>query len=399
MKNKEKIIAPKLRFKEFEDGWNKKMLNTLADKVVDKNNCLLERVLTNSATDGILDQKKYFERDIVTTANISNYFVVDENDYVYNPRISANAPVGPISKNHIGKGVMSPLYTVFRFRNKENDFFEHFFNSNHWHKYILDEANTGARFDRISISDAKFLNMPIALPTKREEQQKIADCLTSLDELITAESKKLKLLKDHKKGLMQKLFPTEGKTMPEWRFPEFRDSGEWEVQQISNLLDYERPDKYIVQSTKYINKGTPVLTANKGFVLGYTSETNGLYTDTPVIIFDDFTVDNKYVDFTFKVKSSAIKILKAKNKNNLKFIYELMQTIRFNADEHKRYYISAYQTISVAIPTDEKEQQKIADCLSSVDNLISEQSNKIEQLKEHKKGLMQGLFPSVEEVE
>jgi type I restriction enzyme S subunit len=134
------------------------------------------------------------------------------------------------------------------------------------------------------------------------------------------------------------------------------------------------------------------LTANKSFILGYTKEDFGIFEDTPVIIFDDFTTDNKYVDFAFKVKSSAIKILRRKGKNNLKMIFELMNQIKFEAAEHKRYYISEYQNLIVKLPKP-AEQQKIADCLSSLDELITAQAQKVEALKTHKKALMWRLFP------
>lgn len=182
----------------------------------------------------------------------------------------------------------------------------------------------------------------------------------------------------------------ENKMVPKFRFTEFKDV--WKTELLSNILDYERPDNYIVKDTNYISEGTPVLTANKSFILGYTQETFGICNDIPAIIFDDFTVDKKFVDFPFKVKSSAIKILRPKGKNDLKFIFELMLLIRFEAKEHKRYYISAYQNITVPIPKP-NEQQKIAACLSSLDKLITAESQKLEVLKEHKKGLLQNLFP------
>lgn len=186
----------------------------------------------------------------------------------------------------------------------------------------------------------------------------------------------------------------ENKLVPKLRFPEFRDV--WNPEQLSNILDYERPDNYIVKDTNYLNEGTPVLTANKSFILGYTKETNGICNDIPAIIFDDFTVDKKYVDFPFKVKSSAIKILRPKEKDDLKFIFELMSLIRFEAKEHKRYYISTYQNLTVPVPKP-KEQQKIADCLSSLDKVLTAESQKLEVLKVHKKGLLQNLFPQAGE--
>lgn len=180
--------------------------------------------------------------------------------------------------------------------------------------------------------------------------------------------------------------------IPEFRFPEFKNGGEWQKKILEDVLDYERPDNYIVSDTDYQNEGTPVLTANKSFILGYTQEKFGIYSNLPAIIFDDFTVDSKYVDFPFKVKSSAIKILTPKKKDNLKFVYELISQIRFEAKEHKRYYISEYQKIELPFPLP-KEQQKIASCLSSLDDVIADHTQKLELLKDHKKGLMQNLFP------
>lgn len=182
--------------------------------------------------------------------------------------------------------------------------------------------------------------------------------------------------------------------VPELRFSKYVNTEQWISTELSSLLDYERPDLYIVESDNYKNEGIPVLTANKSFILGYTDEKNNIYSRVPVIIFDDFTTEKKYVDFPFKVKSSAIKILKPKGNNVLKFVFELMNTINFEAKEHKRYYISTYQKLFVCVPKDAKEQQKIADCLFSIDDLIDAESRKLKALEKYKKGLMQRLFPA-----
>ena len=182
--------------------------------------------------------------------------------------------------------------------------------------------------------------------------------------------------------------------VPKFRFPKYVNSEQWISTELSSLLDYERPDLYIVESDNYKNEGIPVLTANKSFILGYTDEKNNIYSRVPVIIFDDFTTEKKYVDFPFKVKSSAIKILKPKGNNVLKFVFELMNTINFEAKEHKRYYISTYQKLFACVPKDVKEQQKIADCLFSIDDLIDAESRKLKVLEKYKKGLMQKMFPA-----
>ena len=167
----------------------------------------------------------------------------------------------------------------------------------------------------------------------------------------------------------------------------------WSLKKLSEVLDYERPDEYIVKSTNYNDREkTPVLTANKSFVLGYTDEDFSIYKNVPAIIFDDFTTDSKYVNFPFKVKSSAIKILKEKEKDvDLRFVYEKMKSINFPTGSHKRFYISQYQNLDVAIPPF-PEQQKIAEILGMVDEDIEKTQKVKEKLTLLKKGLMQDLL-------
>lgn len=167
----------------------------------------------------------------------------------------------------------------------------------------------------------------------------------------------------------------------------------WGLKKIKDLLDFEQPTKYIVESSSYTPTGkTAVLTANKSFVLGYTNETNGVYTDTPAIIFDDFTTDSKYVDFPFKVKSSAIKILTNRDKDtDLKFVYEIMKSFNFPIANHKRHYISQYQELDIVVPSIE-EQRKIAEILSSVDRYIEKIDENISNTEELKSGLMTKFF-------
>ncbi len=182
--------------------------------------------------------------------------------------------------------------------------------------------------------------------------------------------------------------------VPKLRFPQFKNSDEWSPQDLGDCLDYLQPTEYLVNSTAYNDKHeTPVVTAGKTFILGYTNETEGVFNEPlPVIIFDDFTTASQFVDFPFKAKSSAMKILLAKKNANIKFLYESMQQINYEVGAHGRHWISAYSRIKVAVP-EPSEQQKIADCLSSLDELIAAQARKVDALKTHKKGLMQQLFP------
>ena len=202
---------PRLRFPEFSGEWEEKTLGSIAKKVNLRNSKMeITRVLTNSANSGIVDQNDYFDRSIAVKENTANYHIVDINEFVYNPRISSAAPVGPISINKIGKGIMSPLYTIFRFHTGCVAFYEQYFQTTIWHPYLKSIANFGARFDRMNITSEGFFNMPLYIPSYAE-QRIIADFLSNFDSLISDEEARLESLKDHKKGLMQQLFPTPSK--------------------------------------------------------------------------------------------------------------------------------------------------------------------------------------------
>ena len=171
--------------------WEQRKLGEIADKVVEKNFQLQERdVFTNSAEFGIIDQKDFFDHEIVNKNNIGGYYIVSPNDFVYNPRISVTAPVGPINRNKLCKrGIMSPLYTVFHPRNMNETFLEFFFKTNKWHKFMEYNGDSGARSDRFSIKTELFYVMTIPFPS-HEEQSKVGICLESLDYLITLHQSK-----------------------------------------------------------------------------------------------------------------------------------------------------------------------------------------------------------------
>lgn len=156
--------------------------------------------------------------------------------------------------------------------------------------------------------------------------------------------------------------------------------GKWEMVRLGDVLEYEQPTKYIVESTDYDDAfDTPVLTAGQSFILGYTNETNYIYTNLPVIIFDDFTTATKFVDFPFKVKSSAMKILRATEKADIKFLFYYMSTISVDTDLHKRYWISKYADMQIPLPPLEVQQQ-IADVLDRASALIEKRKTQIEKL-------------------
>lgn len=177
--------------------------------------------------------------------------------------------------------------------------------------------------------------------------------------------------------------------VPNLRFKGFTD--DWDQRKLGDLFVYNRPDKYMVQDTNYIDSGTPVLTANKSFVLGYTNE-NHTYNKLPAIIFDDFTLENKFVKFPFMVKSSAIKILNSRNDQPMMFMYQLLQHSRFVHEGHSRHYISIVQRKDVMVPDNVEEQKKIATLFSRIQNIITLQQRKLDLLKQLKKGFLQKMF-------
>ena len=198
---------PEIRFKGFTDAWEQRKLSEIADKVTEKNAGLQYiETFTNSAEFGIISQRDFFDHDIAKMSSLGGYYIVRNEDFVYNPRISTSAPVGPINRNKLGRiGVMSPLYTVFRPHDVDTTYLEYFFKSKYWHSFMNFNGDSGARLDRFSIKDSVFFEMPIPLPYI-EEQRKIGEHLTQLDHLITLHQRKLEKLKILKKACLEKMF-------------------------------------------------------------------------------------------------------------------------------------------------------------------------------------------------
>ena len=199
--------VPEIRFKGFTDLWEQRKLSDIVEKVTEKNaGWQYIETFTNSAEFGIISQRDFFDHDISKIGSLDGYYVVHNEDFVYNPRISVTAPVGPINRNKLGRtGVMSPLYTVFRPHDIDTTYLEHFFKSEYWHSFMNFNGDSGARSDRFSIKDSVFFEMPIPTPDI-EEQKKIGEFLTLLDTLITLHQRKLEKLQNIKKSCLEKMF-------------------------------------------------------------------------------------------------------------------------------------------------------------------------------------------------
>jgi type I restriction enzyme S subunit len=197
--------------------------------------------------------------------------------------------------------------------------------------------------------------------------------------------------KRQKKYLMQQIFFNRT----------FKDkfSSQWDTVELQEIFEYEQPTKYLVETTDYSNKySTPVLTAGKSFVLGYTNEVHGIYKQVPAIIFDDFTTDSKYVDFPFKAKSSAMKIMKVKENYDIRFAFELLQSINYVVCGHERHWISVFSHMTVDVPSYEA-QVKISRIIEKADKEIKLLEQDLNQEKQKKKALMQLLLTGIVSVE
>ena len=408
-------LVPKLRFAEFVDEppWKCPPLKKLAKRITQRNTHGADlRALTNSAEHGVVDQREYFGRDIAT--NTDNYYVVETGDYVYNPRTSSTAPVGPISKNQIGTGVMSPLYTVFRFRSDANDFFAQYFKSSRWHGYLRHVSNSGARHDRMAITIDDLMQMPIPTPSPRE-QQKIADCLGSLHDLIAAEGRKLEALQQHKKGLMQQLFPQLGETVPRLRFPEFANHSAWKSSKL--------------EAIGQLSSGTTPARANPEFFDGgnipwvKTKDLNNSLIDATeehitaranarinppgsilIAMYGGYRQIGRTGLLTIPAATNqAISVLVVDQGAALPVF--VLAWLNARVGDWKRIASSSRKdpnitgadvaSFPIRLPSI-PEQRRSAACLAALDDHICAQDRKLYTLNQHKRGMLQQLFPKPE---
>lgn len=404
-------LVPKLRFPEFidEPPWEYTPLKKLAKRITKRNTRSADLMaLTNSAEHGVVDQREYFDRDIAR--NTENYFVMETGDYVYNSRSSSTAPVGPISKNQIGPGVISPIYTVFRFQSDANDFFAHYFRSSHWHGYLRRVSNSGARHDRLAITKNDLMQMPIPTPTPHE-QQTIADCLGSLEDLIAAEDRKLETLRQHKQGLMQQLFPQPGETVPRLRFPEFHNEPEWEEKELGDVSEVLMCKRIFASQTNpnggvpFFKIGTlgrePDAFISKDLFEEYKSKYN-FPRPGEILITCSGTV-GKCLAYdgseAYFQDSNIVWIDNPTLEVSNEFLLRILSNVNWstlNSTTITRIYGPDLRGVSITFPQNEQEQQRIAHCLSALSTQIGAQMGKLDILRTHKQGLLQQLFPSLE---
>ncbi len=275
---KETGFVPKLRFPESL-GYSRMeicSLNKLSETLAPERSRItaITRVLTNSAEYGVVDQRDYFDKDIATQGNLESYYVVEKGDYVYNPRISTSAPVGPISKNNVATGVMSPLYTVFRFGDSRNEFMPPISETSGWasiHRAKYPVKGRGTRQWPLQMMISRLCPFPYQ---RRKSNRRLLTASPRSYELITLEAKKLDAIKAHKKGLVQQVFPAEGETLPKLRFPEFQGSCEWTPKPLGEICNMQA-GKFVAASEILESQGDGLYPCFGGNGLrGYTKTFN-----------------------------------------------------------------------------------------------------------------------------
>ena len=227
---------PKLRFPGFEGEWGVALLSEIFEKNTQKNaDGKITNVICNSAKQGLIPQREYFDKDIANGDNTNAYYIIKQNDFVYNPRKSSDAPYGPISiYKYADAGIVSPLYLCFSAKHRINSrYFEWYFRSPVWHRYIYISGDSGARHDRVSIKDSTFFAMPICIPSGHEQMQ-IASFLSKLDERIEKQRLLVENIKKYKRGLLSTMFPEKGEAMPKYRFSGFAEP--WEQRKLGDTL-------------------------------------------------------------------------------------------------------------------------------------------------------------------
>ena len=407
--SKQEERRPSIRFKGYTEPWEQRKLGEVSEKVKEKNSDnLYSSVLTNSAELGIIPQRDFFDKDIANEKSLNGYYIVKQDDFVYNPRISNHAPVGPIKRNRLNEvGVMSPLYYVFRTHNIENSYLATYFDATYWHKFMKLNGDSGARADRFAIKDSLFIEMPIPFPPL-PEQTAIGSFFKELDQLITLQQRELELMKEGKKTLLSKMFPKDGENFPEIRFPSFTNA--WEQRKLGEVLSerniQEVPTAQIPLVSFTVEQGVTPKTEryNREFLVReetkkykYTKYNDIVY--NPANLKFGAIARNKYGEAFF----SPIYVTFEANYSNVlpEFIEKILTSNDFIQKALKFQEGTVYERMAVKADDFLKlviklpsvpEQAAIGSFFQELDQLITLQQRELEILKTMKSTLLKAMF-------
>lgn len=382
---KERDNIPVRRFPQFvqEKGWNYVNANELFEPIVNKNHNSDLPVLAITQDQGAVPREKIGYNVIVSEKSIASYKVVEVGDFI----ISLRSFQGGIEYSYY-KGLCSPAYIVLRKKNDTicNDFYRHYFKS--W-QFIQDlNRNLEGIRDGKMVSYQQFSAILIPYPPFAE-QQRIADCLSTIDSYISSINEKVEQLKAHKKSLLQKLFPQEGNIIPKCRFPEFQENSAWEKREFKEVIKVNSGRDY-----KHLSSGNIPVYGTGGYMLSV----DGKLSDQDAVgIGRKGTIDRpQYLKAPFWTVDTLFFLTNCDG-YDIEFIYYLSQIIQWKKYGEQTGVPSlskiSIENLEVIVPTNIAEQKRIAETFSSLDKKIELLKKKSTLLEEHKKGLMQQLFP------
>ena len=376
--NENKVLnVPHLRFPEFSGEWETKSINDLADVIGGGTPDTTVKSYWDGGiqwfTPSEIGKNKFVDASLRTITedglNNSSAKLLPPNTIL----LSSRATIGECSLS-LRECATNQGFQSLVSKKCNVDFLYYLIQTK---KKDLIRKSCGSTFLEISANEVRKIQVSVPSDV---EQQKIAGLLSLIDKRIATQNKIIEDLKKLKSAIRKKMFS--------FLKDEYTESFE-----INQLLDYEQPTAYIVANDEYSTDTslTPVLTANKGFILGYTDEKFGIYQKGECIIFDDFTMDAKYVSFPFKVKSSAIKILTAKPNVNLRFMFEYLSYWELKSEEHKRHYISEIASLVIELPSKER-QSIIASLMTSLNSKLDIEAKTKIRYEEQKRYLLSQMF-------
>lgn len=399
-----KTVVPPLRFPEFSENgeWTIVPLKKHAKLITEKAKNRNYMPLSVTSGVGLVSQMEKFGREIAGE-QYKNYYVINKFDFAYNKSATTSYPEGYISmlKNFDRGAVPNSIFTCFSVDKNEINpqYLDQLFQANFHGKWLRNYIEIGSRANgALSIDSKILLNMLIPLP-KLKEQLKIKDCLSCLDDLISAVADKIETLKEYKKGLMQQLFPAESKTTPAFRFPEFQNKGEWEESTLGDICDMQAGKFVSASEICDVKKDTMYPCYGGNGLRGYTHSFThfGIY---PLIGRQGAQCGNiTYAEGKFHATEHAV-VVTLKKDIDIRWLY--YQLIKLDLNQYATgqaqpgLSVDVIKKVTIRIPKNKNEQQLIACGLFSVDELISTETAKLDQLKNHKKGLMQQLFPKLQ---
>ena len=417
--------VPELRLDGFEGKWDVVQLGGFSSKVNEKNLTLtIAETFTNSAEHGVVSQIEFFKHQVSNDENLGGYYVVGPNDYIYNPRISTRAPVGPVNRNKLGRpGVVSPLYTVFRVLSVDHQYLDAFFMSSRWHSFMKQNGDSGARGDRLSINQEIFFQLPVAKPSYKE-QRAIGAVFTKLDAAINQHTNKHRVLQRTKTSLLQRMFPQDDAIVPELRLDGFE--GEWTHREVGDFVDVLAHnslsrDQLTTSNTGIANVHYGDILIKFGAVLSVKAEVLPFVRDVENLknVRGQTLIDGDIVFADAAEDASVGKCTEIRETFGCRVVAGL-HTIpvrprevfgdgflgyAFNSDSFRNQLLPKMQGTKVssisatvlkesrlALPPTVEEQQAIGAVFTKLDTLISAEAQLIEKLKQTKTALLQKMF-------